>query len=184
MSSDDIPDPEEIDSLEDVKTLFAAMQQRDDELQSALESKYQWAVEDIITLEDRVEALQQENEALKDRVARLEQSQEDIHATMPKQQRDKQAKVRAILAYATNEATGGQSGVKVETGEATAAAGCSRNSALRLMDEIGAKLSWAKVRNPGGPQPKELRLAIKDRDVEELMTDVQEAFMDRGEAAA
>lgn len=182
--SSDAPDPEEIDSLEDVKTLFAAMQQRDDELQSNLESKYRLAVEDVIELEERVETLEQENRALRNRITQLEQSQEDIHATMPKQQRDKQAKVRAILEYATNEATGGQSGVKVETGEATAAAGCSRNSALRLMDEIGAKLSWAAVKNPGGPQPKELRLTIKDRDVEELMVDVRDAFRDGGEAAA
>lgn len=98
-----------------------------------------------------------------------------IDATMPQQQRGKRQKVRSILKFGVSEANGGTAGVKVTSGEAAAAASCSRDTARRLMDEIGSTFAWADVKNPGGPKPKELRVTIAD-GLETLMADVEAAY--------
>jgi hypothetical protein len=113
--------------------------------------------------------------AAADELRHLRGQLDTIDATMPQQQRGKRQKVRSILEFGVSEANGVTAGVKVTSGEAAAAASCSRDTARRLMDEIGTTFEWAGVKNPGGPKPKELRLTIEN-GLEALMADVAAAY--------
>jgi len=113
--------------------------------------------------------------AAADELQHLRGQLDTIDATMPQQQRGKRQKVRSILEFGVSEANGGTAGVKITSGEAAAAASCSRDTARRLMDEIGTTFAWADVKNPGGPNPKELRVST-DTGLESLMADVAAAY--------
>ena len=155
-------DPDAIESVEDLREVVDELAADLDRVDGNVNGLFARAGE----FDERLAAIEDRLDALEDQV-------ELVDATMPAQQKSKLAKVRDILQYGMTEATGGRGGVKVTTGEAAAAAGASRDTARRLMDEIGANFSWADVETPGGPNPKELRLAIRGRDLGELMDDVR-----------
>jgi len=157
---DDVPDDPEA-----ARNLLAALKRR------------------VNSLDDRVGDLEAENERLREELREVREEATLAQAQTPEQQQDKLANLKAILRYAVEDANGGMGGVKVETGEATAAIDGSRSTALRLMDEIGGSFAWAEVENPGGPKPKELRLATRGRDLADLLADVREEYANGGESA-
>jgi hypothetical protein len=166
---EEIDPPEDIDNIGDLESYLGELAAAHNDLVhevNRIDNLVVGALENSREAGDDVEALRGEVSRLRDQV-------ELVDATMPAQQKSKLAKIRDILEFGMTEATGGRGGVKVTTGEAAAAAGASRDTARRLMDEIGANFSWAEVKTPGGPNPKELRLAIRGRDLDELMDDVR-----------
>lgn len=162
ISPDDIPDADDVESVENLLGILTDLAKENQIQRSQLSAQ----ADAIDFLETEVEQLREDLESVNENV-------ELVDATMPDQQKGKMQKIRGILEYATSDATGGPSGVTVETGEATAAAGSSRDTALRLMDDIATNFAWARVDNPGGPNPKKLKLDIRGRSVSDLMDDVQ-----------
>lgn len=176
--TDDIHDigpidpPESIDSPEDVQAFAETMA----ETMNVVVREVQRLDRLTVRALEKNRETDADVEEVRDRLETVHEKIDVVDATMPKQQRGKLEKVRAILEYATSQARGGYGGVKVTTGEAAAAASCSRDTALRLIDEIGATFSWAASKNPGGPKPKQLRLSIGDQTVGDLMVDVREQY--------
>jgi len=125
-----------------------------------------------------VRALENSREAgedvadLQGEVDRLRDQVEMVDATMPDQQKGKYEKMLAIVRAALDDGSQGPSGVKITTGHAATAAGSSRDTARRLMDEIGASFPWAECEAPGGPKPKELRISTRRHDEDDLVDDI------------
>lgn len=155
---DDLPDPDDIDDADDARDayakLLAEVQRLDNLTVRALENSRE-AVETADDLEDHVSM---------------------VDASVPEQSKSKLENVQSVLEYAVTDATGGPAGVTMETGEVTAAIDGSRDTALRLMDEIGGTFSWADVENPGGPNPKKLRLQVAGRERNDLLADVADQY--------
>lgn len=173
---DELDPPDEDASVEELWDTLGALVERHNELITRVQRADKLAVK---ALEDS-RSIDRDVDTLRSELEDLQQHLDIVDASMPDQQQDKLGRIRGILSYAVAEATGGPAGVIVETGEATAAAQTSRNTALRLMDEIGSNFEWASVKNPGGPNPKQLRLAIRDRDVHDLMDDVRAHYQHGG----
>lgn len=169
---DEIDPPEDIENIDDLIEYLSELAERYNDLANRVEN----INTNVNGLFARAGEFDDRLDRQEGRFDRLEDQVEIMDVTMPKQQKTKLQKVRNILEYALTEGTGGRAGVKIDTAEATAAAGSSRQTARRLMDEIGATMPWADVETPGGQQPKQLKLAIRDRDVEELMDDVRTQF--------
>lgn len=153
------------------------------ELVEKHEQRFADMAEQLVDLRREIQALEAENEQLREQLDAVREEATLAQAQTPEQQQNKLANVKAVLRYAVEDANGGMGGVKVTTGEATAAIDGSRSTALRLMDEIGGTFSWATVENPGGPKPKELRLAINGRSLSDLLSDVHATYAD-GEVTA
>lgn len=126
-------------------------------------------------LANRVRALGGQVDKLEEHVADVDDRVELVDATMPDQQKNKLERVEAILQYAYEHAEGGMGGVKVTTGEATAAASSSRSTARRAMDFIGSAFPWAETHTPGGPKPKELRIDT-DASLQDRLADARDHF--------
>jgi len=93
--------------------------------------------------------------------ARLDDLEDDVglaKASVPEQSKTKMDNVVAIVKHAYEKDTGGRAGTKIPSGEVTAVIDGSKQTALRLMDEIGGKFGWAETENPGGPKPKQLKI--------------------------
>lgn len=166
MSVEDI-DPDEIETIDDLKDALAALQ---DDLER-VDGNVNGFFARVSGIDDRLNDIE-------NRLDRLEQSVNKVDASVPKQSKNKVDNVESVLEYAVNHATGGRGGVKVDTGEVSGQIDGSRDTALRLMDDIGSKFQWADVDNPGGPNPKQLKLATGGRTVEQLMNDVVEVYGD------
>lgn len=166
---DTIDPPDEIDDRADLETYLDRLAAQQNEIVRELNRIETMA----LAADDRSVEAATDVDDLQGQIDRLRDQVDMMDATMPDQQRTKLQKVRSILEYALEEGTRGTTGVKLVTGEVTAAAGSSRQTARRLMDEIGAAFEWAEVKTPGGPNPKELRLAVNDRAVGDLMDDVR-----------
>lgn len=157
--------------------------QNPEELLNALRRKFNH-------LQDRVDDLEAENERLRSQLdavegehervlKQLDDLAEDVQivdASVPRQQTTRVKNVVAIIDHAYEDGTGGSKGVTLDTGEVTAAIDGSRDTALRLMDDIGGAFRWAGVENPGGPKPKQLRLATKVHDRDDLLEDVTDHY--------
>jgi len=165
---DPIDPPEDIEDVADLEAYLGGLADAHNDL-----------VREVNRLDNLVvKALENSREAeqLRDDIARLRDQVEMVNATMPNQQRGKYEKIRAIIEFAIEEGSGGTAGVKVTTGQAAAAAGASRDTARRLMDEIAATFSWGDVEVPGGPNPKELRISTRRHDEDDLVDDVVARF--------
>lgn len=169
--TDDIPDPDDIDSIDGLRDAIEALTENVDRIDGNVTGLFARAGE----FDERLGRIEE-------RLDTLEEQVDLVDATMPQQQKGKLEKVQAILEYAIDHGSGGHAGVKVDTGEATAAAGSSRDTARRLMDEIGGSFPWADVETPGGPKPKQLKLRIRDRTPDELMSDVRAHYNGGAEA--
>jgi len=122
----------------------------------------------ISTIHDRLDKLEQT----------VEQMQQDVSVTkasVPEQSKTKMDNVVGIVQHAYDKDTGGHMGTKLPSGEVTAVIDGSKQTALRLMDEIAGKFSWADVENPGGPNPKELKIKTA-RDVKKRINGVVEKY--------
>lgn len=116
-------------------------------------------------MDNSVQQRKQLAATVEDFTDRLDELERDLNltaASVPAQSKTKVENVRAILKHAHDHANGGIGGVKVDTGEVTAAIDGSRSTARRLMDDIAGRFDWADVENPGGPTPKQLKLGIKE----------------------
>lgn len=104
-------------------------------------------------------------------IARLERDVDQTRASVPDQSRTKIENIRATIEHAYDRQTG-PSGTKLPSGEVTAVIDGSKQTALRLMDDIAGKFEWAETENPGGPNPKALKIrtnAPLDDRLDELM---------------
>lgn len=174
----EIDPPEDINSVDDIESFLGELAEQHNELVREVERIDNLVIRALDNYHDTSDDL----EELRGEVNRLRDQVEIVDATMPDQQKGKLEKVRSILEFAMDHGSGGMRGVKVDSGEAAAAAGSSRDTACRLMDEVGATFSWADVETPGGPKPKVLKLAIQDREVGELMDDVRAHYGGGAEA--
>jgi regulator of replication initiation timing len=125
----------------------------------------------------------QRRKALEERIDELEHKLDDVErdvgltqAAVPEQSKQKVENVCDVLEYAATHASGGYAGTAVTTGEVTAAIDGSRSTARRLMDDIAGRFEWATAENPGGPNPKKLKLAIKSRAWEDLQDEIIEEY--------
>lgn len=168
--------PDELDDLEELRTLLCRLIDRQNTILVELKRLDNLTIR---ALENSREAAEDAGE-VRSELAQIKEDVDVVNAAIPDHQQEKLDRIRGILAYAVTEARGGPGGVKVDTGEAAAAAKTSRNTALRLMDEIGASFSWASTETPGGPNPKQLKLSIGNSGVNELMDDVRAKFGERG----
>lgn len=113
---------------------------------------------------------------LDDRLDELERDVDLTAASIPAQSKTKIENIRTVLRYAHDHSNGGYAGVKVDTGEATAAIDGSRSTARRLMDDIAGRFDWADVENPGGPTPKQLKLGINDMTWSDLQDEIAHEY--------
>lgn len=173
---DELECPDEIEDIDQLREILCPLIDR----QNRLLVEVRRLDKLVIDAQERSRDASADLDAIQADLDRLRDHVDVVDATMPNQQQDKLDKIRGILSYAVEEARGGRVGVIVETGEATAAAQTSRNTALRLMDEIGTNFEWASLKNPGGPNPKQLRLAIDDQEVHDLMDDVRTHYQGGG----
>lgn len=171
--------PEDIDSLDDLVSFLSDLAERHNALVREVErvdENTNGVFPRLSSIDDDLAELDNQVHAVKNQLDDVNGHVETVEASMPDQQKGKLEKVEAILDYAYTHASGGAAGVVVETGEATAACGASRQTALRLMDEIAGSFSWAKTQNPGGPKPKQLRVATRAHEKSELVGEVHEQF--------
>lgn len=154
-------DPEKIDSVEALQDAMETIRDDVDRIDGNVNGFFSR----VSGIDDRLDEIEQ-------RLDDLEQSVTKVDASVPEQSKNKIDNVESVLDYAVNHATGGRNGVKVDTGEVGGQINGSRDTALRLMDDIGSKFQWADVDNPGGPKPKQLKLAVGGRTIDELMADV------------
>lgn len=166
---DEIDPPDGLDSVDELEGYLADLADAHNALVREVERIDRLVVNGLNSKNDGLDEL----ETLRGEVDRLRDQVEIVDATMAKPQQSKVQKIRATLQWAMTHGSGGPAGVVVETGQASAAASCSRKTARRLMDEIGSSFRWADVETPGGPNPKQLRLAIRDRGMDDLMDDVR-----------
>lgn len=132
--------PEQIEAKDDLQEMLKTLQ---GQLQAAHRRM------------DDIEATVESNAA---RLNDLEGEVNVTKASVPAQSRGKIENVLAVVEHAYERQNGGVAGVKLPSGEVTAVIDGSKQTALRLMDEIAGKFSWATVDNPGGPNPKALKL--------------------------
>lgn len=158
-------EPDEIDDKDD---LIDYVQDLEGRMRSLIETRG--------ALFDRIENLEQTVDAQAERIEELDNEVGVVDASVPEQSKGKVENVIAVMKYAKEDANGGMGGVKIDTGEVTAAISGSRATARRLMDEIGGTFQWAETKNPGGPNPKELRLGIKDKSLSQLKSEVTDGF--------
>lgn len=175
---DELECPEEIEDVDQLRNVLSDVVHQHNRLLVEVRRLDNLVVDALETRRTTREGL----DDLQDDVERLRMDVDLLDGTVPNKNQTKIERIRGIVSYAVTEATGGPAGVVIETGEATAAANSGRNTALRLMDEIGTTFRWASVENPGGPNPKQLRIATKDRTVTGLMDDVREEFTDSNAA--
>lgn len=162
MPTSDPPEiPDEVDSIEDVEEGFQAVRAKVEPIDDTIQ-----------TIFARLGELQEEIQRRDQRIDELEQQIERMQVASSSQKGGKIEKISDVLDYAESEATGGRYGVTLVTGEVAAAASCSRDTALRIMDEIGGSMPWAMVENPGGPKPKQLKLQTGDHDPSKMLQDV------------
>ena len=161
---------DDLDNAEDLKAVLRVMQER------------------ISDIEGQVSALKQSRPILVDRLDDLEGQLQDIgghvelvDASLSSPQKGKIEKVMGVLDYIERDASGGRGGVTVTTGEVAAASGGSRDTALRLMDELAARFEWADVDNPGGPKPKRLKVNTVATPADERRAEVRAHYAE-GEA--
>jgi hypothetical protein len=95
-------------------------------------------------------------------------------ATSDEQKASKFEKIEAVVRHAYSKDSGGIAGVQIEYGEVIAAADCSRQWPHALMDEIGAKYSWASTKAPAGKK-KQLRIRTDEHSLEEMIDEVYDA---------
>lgn len=169
--------PEEIEDIDHLHTLQS---RRDDRLNRLL-AEVQRLDKLVIDAQERSREANEDLERVDEDLGRVHECVDVIEATMPNQQQEKFGKIRDIISYGISEGTGGRRGVKINTGEATAASGASRNTALRLMDEIGANFEWASVENQGGPHPKQLKIATNEWGADAIMDDLRAHYTDGGD---
>lgn len=108
----------------------------------------------------RIDKLESQIDENAEAVDRLENDVTVTKASVPQQSKGKIENVMSVIEHAYDKRNGGRSGVKLPSGEVTAVIDGSKQTALRLIDEIGGKFDWAKAENPGGPNPKVLKVKL------------------------
>lgn len=150
-------------SVEDIETIDDLT----NELQT-LQGQLKAAHKMIGKLEDRVDANEDEIEKMKNDVS-------VTRAAVPEQSKTKVENILAVVDHAYDKRNGGRAGVKLPSGEVTAVIDGSKQTALRLMDDIAGKFDWAQTENPGGPKPKSLKIRT-DQDHQERRRGVAERY--------
>lgn len=150
----------ELTDIDDQDDLIQALQ--------ILNSRLDGIANNVDRLEDELHNLAGEVDDLDKDVTRT-------NAAVPEQSKTKLDNVVSIVKHAYDKDTGGTMGTKLPSGEVTAVISGSKQTGLRLMDEIGGKFAWADVENPGGPKPKQLKIKTAV-DVDERIDEVVERY--------
>jgi len=133
-------------------------------------------------LNTRLDALTDGLDGLEARVGDIESRLDDVErdvsttqAAVPEQSKTKMDNVVEVVKHAYNKETRGRAGTTLPSGEVTAVIDGSKQTGLRLMDEIGGKFDFAHVENPGGPNPKQLKIKTQ-RDLPERLDKVVDRY--------
>lgn len=147
------------------------------------------AITDIEALKEKLKTFRGQLQAAHSRMDTLEKAVEanattidDIEtdvsmtqASVPEQSKTKLDNVLSVVEYAYEKKNGGkQVGVKVKSGEITAVIDGSKQTGLRLLDDIGGKFQWAEAEKPGGPRENCLKVRL-----DEPMPDRKEHVIER-----
>lgn len=165
-TSNGFPEPDEIESIEDFRTAY-------EELVDHIAP----VAGNFSAVHGRLGQIQEQLDEFDDRLSALEEKVDVMDVTMSGGKRGKFEKVRDILRHAEENCSRGYTGgTKITTGEARGVAGCSADTARRLMEEIGVTFPWADINKPGGPNANELKLEMGEHSVEEMIEDVKGQF--------
>lgn len=175
MSKHTVDPPEDIQDIDDLTGFLEELTTAHNELAEEVasnQSNFDAFGKRLGTINDAVDSLQ-------DDVERVNGTVETVEATMPNQQQEKLDRICGILEYAFDKSNTGPSGVKVTSNEAKAASNASKQTALRLIDEIAANFDWAESENPGGPKPKVLRVQTKGQAVEAVKAEARSHYVEQ-----
>jgi len=111
---------------------------------------------------ERIGQLEETIEDQQETIDRLNSEVSVTKASVPTQSKNKLENVLAVIKHAYDKKNGGRAGVKMDSGEVTAVIDGSKQTALRLIDDIAEKCDFAQSENPGGPKPKVLKIRMDE----------------------
>lgn len=170
-------DLDAIDDRDDLVAVLGALQER----LRDVEARVRDLQETRGNLFEKIEANAAAINELEDQIDDLNGHVEVVDATIDTPRKGKIGNIHSVIDHAHEKGARGMEGTMLKTGEVHAAISGSRNTALRLIDEIAGTFEWADAENPGGQKQKRLKLTL-GQPVESLKADVTDHYANRGEA--
>lgn len=126
-------------------------------------------------LANKINDLSDRLDTVESRIDKVENDVTVTKASVPDQSKNKLDNVMSVVEYAYDKKNGGRAGVKIKSGEITAVIDGSKQTGLRILDEIGGKFQWATAEKPGGPNENYLKVRI-DKPLQQRKQEVADRY--------